>query len=252
MAGQIQSPVYSLYHFSWRAIDWLYPPVCGGCGTLGERWCQVCQDQTQKISGNVCPSCGYPQAGTDPCPSCLADPPVCKALRSWGFFKGPLREALHRLKYKQDLGLGETFSHPLIELVSQLNWPIDAICPVPLSRKRSQERGYNQSGLLAWPISLALRIPYLPKAVERIRDTRSQVGLSKIERVHNVSGAFQAKRSLVKYSSIMIIDDVTTTGSTIQACAQALLDAGAEAVYGLTLARAAYRENPIEALQAIS
>jgi ComF family protein len=251
MAGQNRRPAYFLYHLSWCAVDWLYPPNCGGCGALGERWCPVCQEQTQIISGNVCPSCGYPQDGTEVCPSCLSAAPVYHALRSWGFFKGPLREALHRLKYRQDLGLGEILSHPLVDLVSELNWQIDGICPVPLSHKRSQERGYNQSSLLAWPISLALKIPYLSKGIERIRDTRSQVGLSKVERIQNVSGAFQARHSLVKCKSIMIVDDVTTTGATIQACAQALLDAGAKAVYGLTLARAAYREDTLDALQGV-
>jgi ComF family protein len=166
-------------------------------------------------------------------------------------FKGPLREAVHRLKYRQDLGLGEILAHPLVDLVSGLDWQIDGICAVPLSHKRSQERGYNQSSLLAWPISLALKTPYLSKAIQRTRDTRSQIGLSKVERIQNVSGAFQATRSLVKCKCIMIVDDVTTTGSTIQACAQALLDAGAKAVYGLTLARAAYREDTLDALQGV-
>jgi len=251
MAGQKQSPAYYLYHLAWSTIDWLYPPNCGGCGTLGERWCQTCQEQTQLISGNVCPICGYPQAGTDICQSCISSVPDYNALRSWGFFTGPLREALHRLKYQQDLGIGEIFSLHLINLVSKLNWPIDGICPVPLSRKRAQERGYNQSSLLAWPISLGLKISYLPQGIERIKDTRSQVGLSKLERIENVSGAFQAKHSLVKCKSIMIVDDVTTTGSTIQACAQALLDAGAKAVYGLTLARAASREDSMTALKIV-
>jgi len=251
MAGQKQRPAYHLYHLSWCAIDWLYPPNCGGCGALGERWCQTCMEQTSKISGNVCPCCGYPQVGTEICPSCQSTAPGYNALRSWGFFKGPLREALHRLKYKQDLGLGEIFSLPLIDMIFALNWQIDGICTVPLSRKRYQERGYNQSSMLAWPISLALNISYISKGIERIRDTRSQVGLSKLERIQNVSGAFQASHSLVKCKSIMIVDDVTTTGSTIQACAQALLDAGAKAVYGLTLARAAYREDPVNVLQAV-
>ena len=251
MAGQDRRPAYTLYHLSWCAVDWLYPPNCGGCGALGERWCSACQAQTQIIRGNVCPSCGYPQANTEVCHSCRTAAPPYHALRSWGLFKGPLREAVHRLKYRQDLGLGEILAHPLVDLVSGLDWQIDGICAVPLSHKRSQERGYNQSSLLAWPISLALKTPYLSKAIHRTRDTRSQIGLSKVERIQNVSGAFQAARSLVKCKRIMIVDDVTTTGSTIQACAQALLDAGAKAVYGLTLARAAYGED-LDALQGLS
>jgi ComF family protein len=111
---------------------------------------------------------------------------------------------------------------------------------VPLSKERYQQRGYNQAGLLARPVALALNIPYQPKALERWRDTVSQVGLSADQRMDNVVGAFKASQGLVKDRSILVIDDVTTTGATINSCAQALLQAGASEVFALTLARAVH------------
>jgi predicted amidophosphoribosyltransferase len=97
-------------------------------------------------------------------------------LRSWGIFIGPLRKAIHRLKYKHDLGLGEALSRHLIDYYQTTGWKVDIISPVPLSNSRQQERGYNQSELLALPLALAYGISYKSKAISRIRNTRSQVG----------------------------------------------------------------------------
>ncbi len=112
--------------------------------------------------------------------------------------------------------------------------------PVPLSADHAWERGYNQSTLLARPFALHLRIPLRPCALRRTRITQAQVGLNAQERRENVSRAFMADPRDVAGKSILIVDDVTTTGATMQACAQALRDAGARYVYGLTLARAAH------------
>jgi len=106
------------------------------------------------------------------------------------------------------------------------------------------ERGYNQSNLLALPIALALGYPFRPEAIFRVRNTPSQVGLSGEERRKNVAGAFQASPGLVKNRNVLIIDDVTTTGATIQSCAEALIEAGAQNTFGLTLARVA--DFPVE------
>lgn len=152
-------------------------------------------------------------------------------------FKSPVREAVHRLKYKHDIGLGEALSRHLIELYDILNWPVDLILPMPLSSTRLQERGYNQASLLARPLALARNVPYKPHAVSRIRHTRPQVGLSARERLENVKDAFSARGDLVEGKTILVIDDVTTTSATIQACCTALLQAGARQVYAMTLAR---------------
>jgi len=170
--------------------------------------------------------------------------PPYTALRSWAVFSGPLRQALHRLKYARDIALGETLAQPLIELFLNLGWQVDLVVPVPLSRARHEERGYNQAALLARPLALACGLSYRPKTIQKTRETLSQVGLTKSGRRDNVKDAFFAPSSQVQGKRILVIDDVTTSGATIEACAQALTVGGAERVYGLTLARAVQGAKP--------
>ncbi len=236
---------YQLYRLLWSAVDWLYPPHCAGCGRAGTRWCSDCQGRCERTGRNVCPVCGDLSGKGRVCPSCQVAPPHYLALRSWGIFAGPLRDALHQLKYNKDIGIGEALSVHLIELLGELNWPVEMVIPVPLSAQRLRERGYNQSGLLAKPLALAASLPYKPNALWRNRDTRSQVGLNERERLQNMLGAFNAEAGEVKNKAVLLVDDVATTGATESSCAQALMNAGAAAVYGLTLARTANRQNSL-------
>lgn len=237
-AGQAR-PAYLLYQLAWTCIDWVFPPTCGGCTAPGVRWCKTCQDGLARISDEMCPVCGEPQTGRQVCRACTQEPPYFNALRSCAIFQGPFRRALHRLKYQNDIGLGEALSIHLIELYNQYRWQIDFIVPVPLSPTRMRERGYNQSSLLGRPFARAINKPFRSDMLMKSRETHTQVGLSALERKKNVAGAFTAQSRLAQGKSILIVDDVTTTGSTISACAQALREAGASAVYGLTLTRAA-------------
>ncbi len=125
----------------------------------------------------------------------------------------------------------------LITLFKQQNWQVDVIAPIPLGKERSEERGYNQSHFLALPIALSCGITYKPNIVKRTRNTPSQVGLNTHERLQNVQGAFWGDAQYLKGKSVLLVDDVTTTGATIQACAEACHSALAANVYGLTLAR---------------
>jgi ComF family protein len=145
---------------------------------------------------------------------------------------------MHQLKYKKDVAMGDVLALPLIDLLRGLDWPVDLITPVPLSRQRMRERGYNQAGLLARPVALALDIAYRPQALVRARDTESQVGMNARQRRANLQGAFVATEKLARGKRVLVIDDVTTTGATIEACSLALANAGCAEVYGLTLARA--------------
>jgi len=242
MAGVQKRPAFVLYHHIWIAIDWLYPPACGGCGKSGERWCRQCQELCTRIPQSCCQICGVPLPSPGICASCQETPPNYTACRSFAVYEGPLREAIHQLKYQRDIGLGEALAVHLIELLTSLPWHIDLITPVPLSPKRLKERGYNQAGLLAYPVALSSRIPYSARAIRRIRETHSQVGLSAAERSQNLLGAFQAKPEIVMGKSVLVIDDVTTTGSTLMGCTQALLNSGAVAVYGITLAKAMHQQ----------
>lgn len=231
--------IYLLYQRLWAALDWFYPPNCAGCEASGNRWCLRCQKQLILLPLNVCECCGRPVRINGLCSLCKERRPEYNALRSWAFFGNPLRQAIHRLKYRRDLALGELFSRPLIELFESYNWQVDIVVPVPLSVARFTERGYNQSALLARPISIAKGIKYLPNALQRIRETRSQVDLSLEERWKNVDRAFKAIPKIVTGKKILLVDDVTTSGATMNACSTALKSAGAKSIYGLTLARTA-------------
>jgi len=164
--------------------------------------------------------------------------PPYRALRSWAAFDFPVRQALHKMKYRRDMALGDALAVPIRRFVDSLGWNIETIVPVPLGQKRRHERGYNQVALIAHPLSLALGLDYRPAALERTRDTKSQVGLNAEERRANVQHAFVADPRYVRGKTTLVVDDVATTGSTLSSCAEALLQAGAADVYALTVARA--------------
>jgi len=172
------------------------------------------------------------------CKSCREAPPSFTALRSWASFEGPVRAAIHSLKYRRDVALGETLARHLIDALFKSNWCIDLVVPVPLGVARQAQRGYNQAALLAKPVALALGLRYRPQALAKRRETRSQVGLTLVERFVNVTGAFQANPSIVSGKNVLVIDDVATSGATLDSCSLALLEGGAERVFALTLARA--------------
>ena len=233
--------IYQAHHLLWQMIDFVYPPRCAACGKWGERWCSACQQKVKVISTNdLCPLCGIPQSGEELCAECTTYQPVYTALRSWGNYEGALRTAIYRLKYHSDIGLSENLARPLAGLLRDLNWQIDLVTAVPLSSKRKRERGYNQAALLARWIGLSEGLPFQPNLIHRSRDTSSQVGLHAHQRRQNVADAFNAISSQAVGRSILVIDDVTTTGATMQACAVALSTAGARQIYGLTLARAGH------------
>jgi ComF family protein len=149
-----------------------------------------------------------------------------------------LRNAILRLKYYRDLSLGEALSRPLTDCIIKFNWLIDIVVPVPLGSARLKERGYNQAALLTLPLALSTGIDYQPTVLRRIIETRSQVGLTFEERKVNVEGAFVAESHQVANKRILLVDDIATSSATMNACASALLIAGATDIYGLTLARA--------------
>lgn len=159
-------------------------------------------------------------------------------MRSWAVFDSPVQNALHAMKYRRNIGLGESFAAQMAEFVRSLNWQVDVLMPVPLGKNRLKERGYNQVALVARPLAYEVGLDYSPGALWKARDTRSQVGLTISQRQENVQGAYQADAQAVKYRSIVLMDDVATTGSTILACAEALLSSGAKEVYAITIARA--------------
>ena len=228
---------YRAYRSIWSALDLLFPPQCGGCNKSGSRWCGDCQKRVSLMPGTICDICGLPQAEVGVCPACLADRPHFRSLRAWTVFDAPIRSALHKLKYKRDVSMGDAIAAHMLPFVRNLKWPVDVVIPVPLGRQRMRERGYNQVAMIAMPLAMALGHQYEPDVLMRHKETRSQVGLSREERRRNVHEAFRAGTG-VKDKIVLIMDDVSTTGSTLSASAQAMYAAGARDVYALTVARA--------------
>ncbi|MBC7876614.1 MAG: ComF family protein [Anaerolineales bacterium] len=228
---------YTLYRSFWNALDLLFPPSCGGCGKIGSRWCVDCQKHVQVLNGTLCEICGLPLDKPGICDTCRADRPHFRALRAWAVFDNPVQTALHKLKYRRDISLGDSLASQMFPYVKELNWPIDMIVPIPLGKKRRRERGYNQVGMIARPLAMALDVKYAPNELIRSKETLSQVGLTKAERKLNVQEAFQAGVG-VKDKTVLVMDDVSTTGSTLSSSAKALYLSGAKDVYALTVARA--------------
>lgn len=133
--------------------------------------------------------------------------------------------------------MGDAIAAQMTTFVKGLGWQVDIMIPMPLGRQRMRERGYNQVAMIAMPLAMALGYQYKPDALIRQKETRSQVGLSREERRMNVNEAFLAGAG-VKDKFVLVMDDVSTTGSTLSAGAQALYAAGAKDVYALTVARA--------------
>lgn len=164
-------------------------------------------------------------------------------MRSWAVFDSPIQNGLHTMKYRRNTGFGEAIAIQMIDFVRSLCLPVEMLIPVPLGKKRLKERGYNQVDLVARPLAYQMGWMYQPRVLWKTRETRSQVGLTISQRRENVHNAYQAEPKAVQRKSILIMDDVATTGATISACAEALLSAGAQKVYVLTIARALSRHS---------
>lgn len=133
--------------------------------------------------------------------------------------------------------MGDAIAANMLPFVRGLGWKVDLVAPIPLGKQRLRERGYNQVAMIAKPLAMGLGLKYSPEALARQKETRSQVGLSREERRRNVRDAFRADAG-VRGKIVLIMDDVSTTGSTLSSCAGALYSSGAKDVYALTVARA--------------
>jgi len=224
----------------WAGVDLLFPPECAGCGRPGYRFCATCESRVAPLTSPVCETCGHPVEQPGRCLLCLSGArPIAPlaGLRSAAFFDGPLQSAIHKLKYKSDIILADTLAVRLaqVELGAAR---AGLVVPVPLGDARSRSRGYNQAALLARGYAELRGLRLAPEALRRWRETGTQVGLSPAERRANVAGAFEANPRLVAGQTVILVDDVCTTGATLAACAAALMAAGSRAVWGLTLSRA--------------
>ena len=237
--------------FLRRILDYCFSSGCSHCGspTGGSPvpfFCPACWDELSPVPPPVCPRCvrpfGSPEAlAASPdhaCRHCRTDPPDLDQAIAAGLFEGPLRDAIHVYKYRPLMALGGPLAGWMTDRVRKVE-RLDVVMPVPLHASRLRKRGFNQALLLARGASGSYRVPLVYDNLLRVRPTRPQVELSGRERAANVAGAFALKRpDEVREKRVLLVDDVLTTGATMNECSRALREAGAEAVVALTLARA--------------
>jgi ComF family protein len=228
---------HHLKRFWQSGLDLIFPPRCAGCGKPGTVWCSACDDRLIKLQGRICSHCGsrLPPSGT--CRNCEQNP-LPLQVRSYALYDGPLIRALLQLKYRPNQRLAEVMAGWLQHLFRREEWSASIVAAVPLSVSRLRQRGYNQAALIASTLARMLELPYDGRALRRIRETPSQVGLDPTERWHNVSGAFKSYLSNGSSQAVLLVDDLFTTGATMAACASALEASGVERIVGLTVARA--------------
>lgn len=219
--------------------DLLFPPACAGCGRLGTTFCATCAQAVQPISGLMCARCGRQQHQAVARCSLCADQQHIVAIRAAAVYAEPLRSAIHALKYSHRPELAAPLARYLAATVALPEWReivprLDGTVPVPMVAAREQERGYNQALLLARAFCEQTTLPLREAWLTRIHFERQQAGLNARERRLNVQNAFAASAA-VRGQTLLLVDDVYTTGSTLMACAQAAMQAGARAVYGLAL-----------------
>jgi len=218
--------------------DLLFPPHCAGCQSPGYVLCSTCLSQLQPQRLPRCNHCHSQLTPQGLCKPCHYRPLAISGLRTVGFHRGPLRTCIHALKYQGNKRLAEPLGQLLAQAYKDYGLRADWIVPVPLHRGRQQERRYNQATLLARVCADQLGLPLREDLVIRRRATAVQMNLGVQDRWQNVKDAFaySAKVS-VRGCNILLIDDVCTTGATIEACALPLLEAKARSVWGLVLAR---------------
>ncbi|MBF0477119.1 MAG: ComF family protein [Deltaproteobacteria bacterium] len=252
------------YSIKWLAelLNLAFPPRCPAClstwphpGLSADFLCPDCLDALNPIVGSLCLDCGRPFGPGEQydhlCGDCLVTPKKCRPIRSVLKYQGVAREAINRFKYGQDVSLAPPLGRILgIGLLVHFGMAeIDMIIPVPLHITRLRTRQFNQSYLLAgYAAGYAGRkaVPLLWPALKKIRVTSNQAGLDAYARRRNVREAFLVPEKFqrqIRGKRIILIDDVCTTGSTLDECARTLLTAGAASVSGLTLCRTLDRDD---------
>ncbi len=216
-------------------IDLLFPPRCVTCRRVGVWFCDACQSSMERIRAPLCERCGRPLPHP-PCSYCLARPLVIDGTRAIAFFEHKTRDAIHAFKYAKRVELAPIFAALLDDYLRDQRIPFDVVIPVPLHADRERARGYNQSRLLARELQARHGGAVWDDALTRARATRPQVELDAAERRENVKDAFIASER-VHGKQILLLDDVCTTGATMDACAVALKRQNAQSVWGLAIAR---------------
>jgi len=219
-------------------LDVLFPPRCVACGKQGAFLCPGCREAMPRALPPRCPLCWQPERRGESCGRCAQARPAFAGTRSLYLFQGPVREAVHALKYNHLSALARPMGELMAAYLKTEELPVDLVVPVPLFGRRQRLRGYNQSALLARELARLDGLPLAERGLSRRRDTPPQARSVDAEaRRRNVAGAFAADGRRVEGRGVLLVDDVMTTGATLDACAQALRQGGAASVWALTFAR---------------
>lgn len=228
-----------------RAADILMPPVCLSCQVPLDRHhalCAACWRDVAFIRPPLCDVTGIPlpfdTGGRMVSARAQSAAPAYDRARAVAHHAGTIRHMIHSFKYADRHDARPLFGQWLAEAGRELLIDADVIVPVPMSRLRLIMRHYNQAAVLAHELSRLTGVPVLPTTLRRSKARRRQVGLTRSQRIENVAGAFQVparRRSSVRGKSVLLVDDVITTGATVEACARALKRAGASRVDVLAL-----------------
>jgi len=222
-------------------VDSFFPRRCVGCGRLGGFLCPECLGKLSRLLPPLCPNCGRPQASGIICPDCWQRQTEIDGIRSLFRFDDIIRKAIHQLKYRNLKAISPCLAELLADYLISNPLPGEALMCVPLHTRRLRERGYNQSNLLARRLGERIDLPVIENCLIRVKQTQPQVRAADVEeRRRNVADAFMCRDERVNGRQIILIDDVCTSGATLESCAVALKNKGATSVWGLTLAREIY------------
>jgi ComF family protein len=204
------------------ALDLVFPPTCAHCARVDHVFCPGCLQELASI----------------PVQLLTQENNTALLIAATGDHNGILRSAVTGLKYASAFSVADMLAHRVTSILPQLDLTIDMVVPVPLHTSRLRERGYNQAKEISRRVAQWTNLPHQPDAISRIRSTRSQVGLDRKERHHNMKDAFHAQENLVTGKTLLLIDDVLTTGATLTACSEAAFLAGAQRVIAVTITAA--------------
>jgi len=219
-------------------VDFLFPPRCVGCGGKRKFFCCSCQALLPRLHPPLCVRCGISIVAGTLCSGCKQKSMDIDGIRSPFLFQGAVREAIHQLKYRNVKALAAPLAQLLGEYLAKNPLPAEVLVPVPLHPRRLRRRGYNQASLLARELARLSSVPLIEGVLLRLSDTSPQTKTkSAEERQRNVTRAFSCRGREFEGKHLLIIDDVCTSGATLNACATALKAAGAASVWGLTVAR---------------
>jgi competence protein ComFC len=230
--------VAALNKLKTSVLDLLFPPRCVGCGSEGSFLCFHCKSALDYLPPPLCPRCGIPLPEGSNCYTCKNYDREIDGIRSLFPLNGVVHQAVLQFKYQNVKALAAQLAELMGEYLRVHRMHADILVPVPLHPRRLRERGYNQSSLLAVELGRLTSWPVVEGVLLRIKNTPPQTKTkSAEERRQNVAGAFSCLGRRLSGRHVLLIDDVCTSGATLDSCATALKRAGAASVWGLTLAR---------------